>query len=148
MNEILQVLAVLIAAVWWGALIGIDFIVIPSHFRTPNIERDVIFAVGRQVFHTFGLIQLGLGLLLLIVTLAGGTEAAVIMLAVFMLILAGLNVAVLEPMMAAIRRKAGGPIQEGTPDHARYRQYHQAYFASDIFRIAMGAMVLVALVIA
>jgi hypothetical protein len=145
MNETLQIIATLIAALWWGGLVTIDFIETPSRFRTPNVKRDAVFSIGRQVFRDFSYVQLVYGVLVIIVSVLGGAEIVIPLVALFMLILTALNVFLLEPALRQVREGVE-EITEDTPEHARYQNLHRSYMVADIFKAVLGAILIGALV--
>ena len=45
---------------WVGGIAAIDFVEAPARFRTPDLDRNAITAVGRSVFRAFSQYELGL----------------------------------------------------------------------------------------
>ena len=146
MNDLAQILAVWITALWWGGLLTIDLIETPSRFLTPGIDRETVFKMGNVIFRNFGKAQIGSGLLLVIVLLAGGADAVPILLAVFMFVLAAINYFVLGAGMIKARESAGGPLQPGTPEKLRHAHFHRAFMIFDILVMILGAALLAVLV--
>jgi hypothetical protein len=145
MNDVLQTLAVLLTALLWGGLIVIDFFVTPLRFRVAGVDRASGQALGSALFRFFGLAQLPiLGLVVILIVLGGG-DATLLIPALFILALAGLGAGLLEPSLRALR-KAGLSPEEIAANAPLHKQLHQAYLAADIFKIVLGAVLLVALV--
>ncbi len=154
MNEVLQVISVLIAALWWGGVVTFDFIFIPATMRTPNVPTEFLVDAYRNVGKLYGYLQLGLGILLLIAVIAGGAEINAIVIVVFMLLLTSLDSFLIEPVMANSRKKAGDVAvtphdeQEAQLAQHRYRQLQLSYYAVDVFKIIFGGVLLALLVTA
>ncbi len=146
MDEILKTLALLVAALFWGGVVTVDFIVTPARTSAPNVSREASRAIGNQIFRLFGLVQVGLGLLLLVIVLIGGTGVQVILPAVFLLVLALLNLG-LEKLMAALNSPDLSD-EEREAKRPQWQQLHRAYFAADIFKIILGIILIAALVAA
>jgi hypothetical protein len=150
MDEVLKTIALLITAVFWGGVVVVDFIVTPARFRTPGVERAAILAIGAQIFRIFGIAQVGLGVLLMLVLIAAGGNQDVILPALFLLILAVLSTG-MEPLMAALRDATNSPDAEAGEEsgsNASFRALHQAYMVSDIFKVVLGVILIAALVAA
>ncbi|MFP4321436.1 MAG: DUF4149 domain-containing protein [Anaerolineales bacterium] len=145
MNDILQTLAVLLAAAFWGGLVAIDFIVTPIRFNLKNADPESLQRLANEIFRMFGYVQIGLLAGVLLFSLLGGAGLPVLLPAFFALALAGLNAGLLEPMMRQMRSPQLSPEEREAKADTR-KQLHQAYLASDLFKVALGALLLVALV--
>jgi len=145
MNETLQSIAVLIAALLWGGVVTVDFVVTPARFATPNVDRSAINAVGQVIFRYYGYVQVVLALALAVVVVVGKAGQQVILPSIFLLVLALLNAGALEPAMRAMQRATLSPQEIAAKANAR-KQLHRAYMASDFFRMILGGIVIVALV--
>jgi hypothetical protein len=133
MEDILQIWALWLAAILWGGLLTVDFLVTPARAATPNVEDKAKTAIGGQIFRYMGLGQLVLGLGLLVVLPLMGAGAAAILTTLFILALTGLQVALIEPRLSKSEDEA-------------FRQWHQAYMAADVFKAILGAILLAVLV--
>lgn len=148
MNDFLEVIASLLAALWWGGLVTIDLILYPAILRTPRLEQSTIAAASAYMFKQFGRVQIAFGLLLLLVLLLAGAELGILLVALFMLLLTLLDVLLLEPAMHRLREQAGGTLEEGTTEYQQHQQVRRAEYATDVFKIILGAMLVAAIALA
>ncbi|HLA45042.1 MAG TPA: DUF4149 domain-containing protein [Aggregatilineales bacterium] len=144
MNDTLQTIAILVAALFWGGVVTVDFVVTPARFATPGVDRESILAVGQQIFRIYGYFQVAMGVLLLIVVIIGGGDAEVIVPGVFMLILSVINTGILEPAMQALRKPSLSDEQRAA-NADRFTQMHRAFLVSDIFKIILGVILIATL---
>ncbi len=147
MNDILQILALWLAAIFWGGLIAIDFVVTPLRFNLKNVDADSLQRLANEVFRVFGWVQVGLVAGVFVLALLGGAGVEVLLPAVFLLALSGLNAGLLEPTMRRMRSAQLSPEEREANAPAR-SQLHQAYLIADVFKVVLGAVLLAALLAA
>lgn len=56
--------------IWAGMLIGVSFLASPAKFAAPSLSLPVALDVGRQVFGTFGRVEIGLAIAAFLLALA------------------------------------------------------------------------------
>lgn len=144
MNEVAQVIAILFAAAYWGGAVFVDFVVTPARFATAKVERADINAIGRQIFLYTGIVQAGLAVVVLLAALIGGVELVAILIALFLLVLAGMGLAVLFGM-DAFRNPSLSP-EEIEANKPALQNMHRAATAIDIFKVILGVFLIVILV--
>lgn len=59
-SDINRVVAMLLPAVWLGAVLSISFLEAPLKFRAPGVTREAALSIGRLVFRALGRIELGI----------------------------------------------------------------------------------------
>jgi uncharacterized membrane protein len=142
-------------AIWLGGLIAIDCIEAPARFRTPELDRNQIVAVGRQVFAAFNRAEIVMGATLMLVSLllllraddarfldrvSGWMTIGCLGL---MALIALVQFLKLRPRMVEISRSLDLVNRdESDPRYAEMRRLHRAYIALDIAKIAMGMVAL------
>jgi uncharacterized membrane protein len=142
-------------AIWLGGLIAIDCIEAPARFRTPELDRNQIVAVGRQVFAAFNRAEILMGATLILVSLllllraddgqfldrlSGWMAIGCLCL---MALIALVQFLKLRPRMVEISRSLDLVNRdESDPRHAEMRRLHRAYIALDIVKIAAGMVAL------
>ena len=155
MDWILPLIREVSFTVWLGGLITIDCIETPARFRTPELTRAQIVAVGRQVFAAFNRAEVILGLLALSSTLllilredearfiGSFRGRAPVVCICLMLILALAQSLKLRPRLAELSRKLDLADQDRSgPRFAEMRRLHRAYIAFDLLKIAAGLVAL------
>lgn len=141
--------------IWLGGLIAIDCIEAPARFRTPELDRNQIVAVGRQVFAAFNRAEILMGVMLMILSLlllerADGAEftdlvsgRATIACIGLMALIALVQFLKLRPRMAEISQSLDLVNRdESDPRRAEIRRLHRVYIALDITKIATGLVAL------
>jgi uncharacterized membrane protein len=142
-------------AIWLGGLIAIDCIEAPARFRTPELDRNQIVAVERQVFAAFNRAEILMGATLMLVSsllllradggkfldwLSGWMAIGCLGL---MALIALVQFLKLRPRMVEISRSLDLVNRdESDPRHAEMRRLHRAYIALDIAKIAAGMVAL------
>jgi uncharacterized membrane protein len=151
MNWLLLLFRDLSFTIWLGGLIAIDCIEAPARFRTPELTRAQIVAVGRQVFAAFNRAEILLGTfasvssLLLILReeddgfiLSVCSYAAIACLCVMMLI-ALAQMFKLRPRLTELSRSLDLLNRgDGDPRFSEMRQLHRGYVALDVVKMAAG----------
>jgi uncharacterized membrane protein len=136
--------------IWLGGLIVLDCIEAPARFRTPELDRNQIVAVGRQVFAAFNRAELLLGATLLLLSLwLLRTEYVVWMAAVFG-VLAAACVSLMFFLTLAQFLAVRPPMTElsavldlverdvGDARYGKLQRLHRVYVVLDIVKVALG----------
>ena len=127
---------------WVGGTAAIDFVDAPARFKTPDIDRNAITAVGRSVFAAWSRYELGLATITAATALAARDTdkdkytAALIM---PMWALTVVQFAILQPRMRAAAEGLDFVNRdENEPRYAEHRKYHSAYMAADGVKFLLG----------
>jgi len=128
---------------WVGGIAAIDFVEAPARFRTPDLDRNAITAVGRSVFRAFSRYELGLAAATTVLSVLaarsdakGKTTAA---LSSTMLALSLVQQTLLQPKMRALQDSLDFVNRDETdPRYATHRKYHGAYMAADGVKFLIG----------
>lgn len=138
-------------AIWLGGLIIIDFVETPARFRVPDMNRNQVVAVGREVFAAFNRTEAIIGALLIVVSalllmrapaVSTKSQVAVVCVGVMWLV-ALLQYFWARPRMSAATK--GLDLVNRQPGDARFdnlRRWHKTYVALDLVKTALGLAVL------
>jgi uncharacterized membrane protein len=141
--------------IWLGGLIVIDCIEAPARFRTPELNRNQIVAVGRQVFAAFNRAEIYLGTTLMTLSLlvwwraedaaflAHASGRLSLLCIAVMTLIALVQFVKLRPRMTAISTALDlVERDERDPRYDEMRRLHRAYLALDIVKMAAGLIAL------
>jgi uncharacterized membrane protein len=143
-------------AVWLGGLIAIDLVEAPARFRTPELDRNQIALVGRQVFRAFNRVETYLASFLLLIVLAwmlpigaaggGGRFLAADFLVPFtclalMLLAAFVQFYQIQPRMYELTGALDFVNRTEDPRYGELRSLHLEYVALDLLKIVLGLVV-------
>jgi len=131
---------------WVGGIAAIDFVEAPARFRTPDLDRNAITAVGRSVFHAFSRYELGLAATTTALSLVaaradrdGGKAKTTATLAGTMLALSVIQQVWLQPTMRALQDSLDFVNRdESDPRYGEHRKFHGAYMAADGVKFLLG----------
>jgi hypothetical protein len=136
-------------------LIAIDLIEAPARFRTPELNRNQIVAVGRQVFVAFNRAEILMGVTLMILSLwllarADGAEftdlisgRATLACIGVMSLIALAQFLHLRPRMTELSRALDLVHRDDAdPRYAEMRRLHRLYVALDVAKMATGLVAL------
>ncbi len=128
---------------WVGGTAAIDFIDAPARFKTPDIDRNAITAVGRSVFAAWSRYELGVGTITAVAALLGargeGNGKRTAALVAPMWALSVVQFALLQPRMRAAAEGLDFVNRdENEPRYAEHRKYHSAYMAADGVKFLLG----------
>ena len=136
-------------AIWLGGLLVIDFVETPIRFRTPGISKEQATALGSRLFATFDRIQLGIGVILLGVSIAiarktsfARIDVVELILVAAMLFFAVIQAACLAPRMFARMTLVGSQNPNDGGLRLHFRTLHVAYVSLDILKILVGLALL------
>jgi uncharacterized membrane protein len=137
--------------IWLGGLIAIDCIEAPARFRTPELTRAQLVAVGRQVFAAFNRAEILLGTfafvssLLLILReedarfICSVCSRAAISCLLVMMLIALAQMLKLRPRLTELSRSLDLMNRDdGDPRFSEMRRLHRGYVALDIVKMAAG----------
>jgi hypothetical protein len=145
MDDVLQTIAVLLTAISWGGVVVMSLLVMPASTRIPHVEHETASTVAKYFHRLFSFAQVPLNLAILIVVVVGEGDQTVILPVVFLLILAGLDAGFLERSLVAMQKPALSP-DERASNRRAVNQLQYAQMASDLFKIVLGAILIVTLV--
>lgn len=124
--------------IWTGMLLGVSFLAIPAQFGAPSLTRPVAFDVVRQVFTSFGRVEIALVLLSGALALFGRAPR----LAWLLLALLGLMVAAQAGWLQPALDARVDMILEGkTPPPASWHQIYVALEGLKLLGLLLAAWV-------
>jgi len=130
-----------VLGLWVGDIAAIDFVEAPARFRTPDLDRNEITAVGRSVFHAFSLAAT-ITALSLVAARAGeddGKAKTTATLVGTILALSVVQQVWLQPTMRALQDNLGFVNRdESDPRYGEHRKFHGAYMAADGVKFLLG----------
>jgi hypothetical protein len=114
--------AVLASTLWAGVVLGISFVAQPAKFKTPQLQRPVALATGRQMFQAMHRTECVLAALSLIFALAPPAHGAARLLPAAAAVLLVLQMAWLMPPLS---QRVDSALAGAPPPPSR----HHALFA-------------------
>ncbi|NJL93254.1 MAG: hypothetical protein HC915_05750 [Anaerolineae bacterium] len=149
MNETLQILATLLAAVWFGGLVTLNIILLLSSQNAFDVRPAYTRTVMHHFFRDFTRAELVFAPLVILLTVLGGGPLDVTLVALFMGIMAAAVLFLLEPQRAAAWAEAeDGAFVSGSPAEGRFGGLNLAILGTQAALIVMGGTLLAALVVA
>jgi hypothetical protein len=145
MNDVLQTIAVLLAAISWGGVVVMSLLVMPTSSMIPHVEHEIANTVANYFHRLLSFTLVPLHLLILIAVVVGEGDQTVILPAVFLLILAGLDAGFLERSLVELQKPTLSP-EERANNRRAVSQLQYAQMASDLFKITLGGILIVMLV--
>jgi hypothetical protein len=108
--------------VWAGMVIGVSFLASPAKFAAPSLSLPVALDVGRQVFATFGRVEIGLALATSLLALASRRSGALawLVLGLIWLIVAVQGLWLLPVLDARVEMVLDGVQPPPSPWHGAY----------------------------
>lgn len=147
MNETLQIVSVLVAAIWWGGLITTDLILAPLRMGTPQVDRAILAAVGRHIDRNFGFIELGFTVVLLFLVILAGASLSIAVTALFAVLLTILGIGVIVPRMGVLGNREIVTEEQAQRLEREQQTLRRSYLALDIFKMILGGALISALVV-
>lgn len=128
---------------WVGGIAAIDFVDAPARFKTPDIDRNAITAIGRSVFKAFSRYELGLATATaasaFLAARREGTGKRTAFLVAPMWGIALVETFILQPKMRALAEGLDFVNRDpNEPRYAAHRKVHSAYMAADGVKFLLG----------
>lgn len=146
MNDFLQAVSILLAALFWGGLIAVTLTPFAVRFTQSASEREASAAYLTKQTRFFGWAQIVLSGLLFLTALAGGAGVETLLPAAFLVALSAANAGIFT-----LQYRIDDPRQtseEREQAERASRQLYLAFIATDVFEIILGAIVIVTLIFA
>jgi len=111
-----------------------------GHDAARTLLRHQVSEQNRWYFEAWGVAEIGLGVLLLLVLLFGSTESKVtLLLALLMLLVAIVKRMALTPQMVVLGRIIDWvPVGDPSPERSRFWMFHNAFVGLDLLTWALG----------
>ena len=96
----IETIGMLFPALWAGMIVGVSFIATPAKFMAPSLGTRVAFDVGRVTSELFNSIEIGLAVVLLVMTLYAKRRIVTIAFAAVLLAITVIQALVVLPMLS------------------------------------------------
>lgn len=116
--------------VWAGLVLGISFLEAPVKFTAPSVTRAIGLDVGRHVFAALNKVEIGFGLIALVLLFMAGPEPRVRSVLIGVIVIVALQTGWLLPVL---KEQAATIIQGGDGPTSSYA--HVAYVFLDVAKV-------------
>lgn len=126
-----------ILVLWAGILIGVSFLASPAKFAAPSLTLPVALDVGRQVFGTLNVVEVGLAVLTVALALLARPSRTVWAPLVLVWLIVALQTVWLLPVLDA---RTAQVIAGETPEPAPWHGLYVALETAELLALLAGAV--------